>query len=141
MTTFSARADYHQMYLAPFGRWPEYDMAQEDALIQTMPDERSIIIASGIAAGPVTIDVELVASPEAAANDGWEESFDGHMVIDDPPLFMWSPTSDQETGPVFDPPAKGRYGFRLSCRGRGLAYDRTVFEPVEHYLLQFWPSD
>jgi hypothetical protein len=55
--------DYHQLYLAPPEVWPVFDAARVGELVQVAPDRRSLIIVTGVAMGPVTLDVELVDLP------------------------------------------------------------------------------
>ena len=139
-------ADYHQLYLAPAETFPVFDPAQADALVQVAPDRRSLIIVTGIAMGPVTLDVDLVDPPgddhEHAGTAGVDrtEQAIGALLIDEP-LYLLAPTID--TGvpdPVFRPPHPGTYSFSITTLDRSRHYDHFVEEPVESYKILFWAT-
>jgi hypothetical protein len=132
---------YHQLYLAPPEVWPVYDQSQGDRLVQLASDRLSLIVATGVAMGPVTLDVALMNGPDAGRDRGeWDESVDGEMDVT-LPLYAFAPTIDTGVAdPVFSPDRPGTYGFRLSARGRARHYDEVVETPVETYLLQFWAT-
>jgi hypothetical protein len=96
-------ADYHQLYLAPAETYPVFDPARPDDLVQVAPDRRSLIIVTGIAMGPVTLDVDLLDAPDDDAGaDGTEKSA-GALIIDQP-LYLLAPTIDTGvSAPVFSP--------------------------------------
>ena len=145
MVTCTPLADYHQLYLAPPEVWPEFDPDQADQLVQVSEDQRSLIILTGIAMGPVTLHVNLLegpAGPGDALNsrDGTEDTASGVLQLDQP-LHVLAPTVD--TGvvePVLTPPHPGLYRFRLAARGRQDHVDDYVDSPVETYHLEMWPT-
>ena len=131
---------YHQLYVAPPEVWPVYDQAQGDRLVQLASDRRSLIIVTGIAMGPITLDIQLLDRADGVPElSGRDESVDGEMDLDQP-LYLFAPTTDTGVAEaVFTPLRTGTYGLRVSARGRASHYDEVVETPVESYLLQFWP--
>jgi hypothetical protein len=131
-------ADYHQVYLAPAETYPVFDPARPDDLVQVAPDRRSLIIVTGIAMGPITLDVDLVDVPDDGAGaDGTEQSA-GALILDQP-LYLLAPTID--TGvpdPIFTPPHAGTYAFRITATDRKKFFDQFVEEPVEFYRIHLW---
>jgi len=130
-------ADYHQVYLAPAETYPVFDPARPDDLVQVAPDRRSLIIVTGIAMGPITLDVDLLDAPEDAGVEATQQAT-GALIIDQP-LYLLAPTID--TGvpdPVFAPPHAGTYAFRITATDRTTYYDQFVREPVEFYRIHFW---
>jgi hypothetical protein len=133
-------ADYHQLYLAPAETYPVFDPARADDLVQLAPDRRSLIIITGIAMGPVTLDVDLVDTPHEDAGADGTETAAGALIIDQP-LYLLAPTID--TGvpdPVFTPPHAGTYAFTITTTDRRRYYDQFVEEPVESYTIHLRPT-
>jgi len=130
-------ADYHQVYLAPAETYPVFDPARPDDLVQVAPDQRSLIIVTGIAMGPITLDVDLLDTPENAGVEETQQAT-GVLIIDQP-LYLLAPTID--TGvpdPVFPPPNAGTYAFRITVSDRTTHFDQFVQEPVEFYRIHLW---
>ncbi|GGV43470.1 hypothetical protein GCM10010182_80150 [Actinomadura cremea] len=100
-------------------------------------------IRTGIAMGNVRLKVE-VRDQEPASMDlaNWEEvveiSFDATVgqvrveSVDD--------ATPAPAFPVLTPHGPGHYRIRVHARGRHIAFDKAVSEPVEDYLLQIWPA-
>jgi hypothetical protein len=133
-------ADYHQLYLAPAETYPEFDPARADELVQVAADRRSLIIITGIAMGPVTLDIDLVDDPTDDAGADGTETATGVLIVDQP-LYLLAPTID--TGvpdPVFTPPQAGTYAFRITSTDRSRYYDQFVQTPVESYTIHLWTA-
>ena len=136
-------ADYHQLYLTPAEVFPVFDPARPDELVQVAADRRSLIIVTGIAMGPVTLDIDQAPGPEADhdpadAGAGNTEAASGTLVIDEP-LHLLAPTVDTGvTGPVFTPEVAGPHGFSITVDDRRTHYDHFVESPVESYRVRLW---
>lgn len=142
MVTCTPIADYHQLYLAPPEVWPEFDPTAPESLVQVAADQRSLIIMTGIAMGPVSLEVTLVDAPAGAAGpeNGLEDTARGVLLIDQP-LHVLAPTVDAGVSePVLTVSHAGPYGFNLTARGRHDHVDDYVDSPVEAYRLEFWPA-
>ena len=137
-------ADYRQVYLAPAETYPVFDPGRPQDLVQVAPDRRSLIIVTGIAMGPITLDVDLLDGPDDgpdddAGADGAERAT-GTLIIDQP-LHLLAPTIDAGVPqPVFTPPHAGTYAFNITATDRTSHYDQFVQEPVESYCIRLWAS-
>jgi hypothetical protein len=132
-------ADYHQLYLAPAETYPVFDPTRPNDLVQVAPDRRSLIIVTGIAMGPVTLDVDLTDGTDDAGADATARAT-GTLIIEQP-LYLLAPTID--TGvpePVFTPAHTGSYAFSITATDRNRYFDQFVQEPVESYHIHLWAS-
>lgn len=107
--------------------------------------EGSVVILTGVNAGPVLVTVATTSSaPDLDHTATWEDIVEASVEADDSGL-----DGMVVVGPEDEPPAEsarldvhggGWYRLRVSARGRDIAYDLTTDEPVEHYLVQAWPQ-
>jgi hypothetical protein len=133
-------ADYHQIYLAPAETYPVFDPTRPDDLVQVAPDRRSLIIVTGIAMGPINVDIDLLDDPDTGAGADEAQRATGTLILDQS-LYLLAPTID--TGvpdPVFTPPHTGTYAFSISATHRGVLYDQFVQEPTESYRIRLWAN-
>lgn len=94
-------------------------------------------LRTGVYSGPVLVSAELCAGEPPPLSDDWADIADVSVEVYD---------DIRVRGPWDDEPAQtlevplGSYRMRVSAIGRNEAYDLAVQEPVERYLLQFWPA-
>ena len=136
------RATYHQVHLVPFDVIALYPSSpwDEKAVAVQGTDPASVIIQTGIANGPVTVNyAEGPPSDEHARliEHGWETT---QLTIPvDGTLLLCSPERD-EGYEVFEPDAPGPHHVFVAAKGRDGHRDLTVFSPVEEYLILIWPA-
>jgi hypothetical protein len=148
VSTHRIRVAWHQLYLAPFDTSPQFVGAGAGTLVAVAEVPGHLIVRTGCATGPVRATLTVhSASPEVALDGGpggtgpWEAVEEVSMPVTEP-LFWFSPDPglDLPTEAAFAPATPGPHRFRISARGRNLAYDLAILEPVEDYLIQVWPE-
>ncbi|MGQ0844650.1 MAG: hypothetical protein ACT4QF_10990 [Sporichthyaceae bacterium] len=68
----------------------------------------------------------------------WEEGDEEDLEIDEP-LLIGASLEYYQLLPAFEPMRPGLHRVRVTASGRRRAYDETVTEAVEEYLVQIWP--
>jgi hypothetical protein len=95
-------------------------------------------LQTGLNTGPVHVTIELHTT-EPSLDNLWEEAVEVAFATTATDLVLQ--TFDHQEGPVDLPP--GTYRARYCARGMQEGRDQGTLvggEPVDHYLLQFWPS-
>jgi len=129
---------HHLLYLREDGHLPVRPyLAEVEGLVYASPG--AVVILTGVDSGPVSVVVEHHDAAPGKPSDSWEETGEIHFVAIDGLARLGSFGSTVAAGPPVTPPGPGRYGLSVSCRGRGVAFDETVSEPVEDYLIRVWP--
>lgn len=139
----SARADYHLVCLAEFGKTPEPESWDERAVLLVGKDHSGFLLRTGCSSGRVWVTVRGVASPPAAplAEElkEWEVAQEETLTIAGE-LTLISPLGG---GPfverVFVPEQPGLHRVRARARGRGRNWDLATENPVEEYDVTLWP--
>lgn len=146
MENYVPSVAYHQFYLTPrYVDPPEYDIDSANDLMQKSDDERSLIITTNIAQGPIGLVVHtLTREPDESFDSAlreWECGEEVALIINED-LHISTPTIEQVDvpGAIFSPSKPGRHRLRVLARGRSAHYDHVVEEPTEHFDLTFWPE-
>ncbi len=148
--------DYHQFYIgdvmeAPFP-WAD---TSGNGLVGVSP--HSLYINTGIAAGPVGVDVHVLASAPTDLDAGdWEDIVEASIEVPSGDLGFAALGMDvDDEFPVLSPAGPGTYRIRVHARGRDANYDGVVMteeyeneddqmmppDPIiERYLFQVWPA-
>lgn len=142
MSQFRPFIAYSQVHLAPAEVSPIFDPSQPMTLAQVTDDGRGLIVVTGIAMGPILVDV-ATATVKAEVVTAWEELQVIEMHVTEP-LFLSSPTiMDELYEPVFVPRNPGPHTVTVQARGRATQPDGTLSpndEPLEEFLIQFNPN-
>ena len=151
MQTHRIDVDFHLLLLKPFDTNPLYLCEGAGTLIGVAEDPEHLIVVTGCASGPVraSLTAHLTSLGDAAPATpsgvaAWEAVEEVSLPVSRP-LFWSSADSTLRPGdlpsePAFVPAAPGPHRVRVSARGRNLAYDLVVAEPVEDYHLDVWPE-
>lgn len=134
--------DYHEIHLAPMNASPISDPNATPGMLQLADDGTSLIIETGIAMGPVTIEIELTdRAPDqslVSALQAWEDGADVTLRITEP-LYLSAPTVLND---IFDPvivaSQPGNYRVRVLARGRHTHDGETVEDVFEEYQVTVW---
>lgn len=99
-----------------------------------------LYLRTGIAMGPVLLELEsLDAAPDADVGD-WEDVVEFTAVATGEPVTLHGATEFALGDVVIDSQGAAEVRVRLSATGRGLARDLVVDEACERYLVQLWPA-
>lgn len=90
--------------------------------------------------GPVRLAVEVRDQPPELQADPWEEVVECTVHSAWGRLHVVAEGGDIDVFPTLTPHGPGDYRVRCHARGRDIAFDSVVREPVETYLLQIWPA-
>jgi hypothetical protein len=154
-TTGSVPIDYHQFGVADFAvtRFPS--AVGPMGLVSVAVG--GAVIYTGIAAGFVSVSVDVRSEPPVVVDDPWEEiievSLDEAPIPVDPRASILGGIrgsdrrgfrivgllSGVEGFPVLNP-AGGPCRLRVHARGRDRNWDGVDKEPREEYLLVAWPA-
>jgi hypothetical protein len=98
-------------------------------------------VRTGIHTGPVTVDLQPHTHAPPVDIEEWDDVVE--VLYDAPARCGISVLMDDVPPdlPVLNPSGPGLHRVRVHARGRDTDVDGTVFEPVENYLIQMWPSD
>lgn len=109
-------------------------------------DPNSPFVPTGIAMGPVSVSVELLAT-QPELDDSWEDIVEVSLLPDRAPIRVvgWTRATHNGQELALDeiPPLSQSHGWhrvRISVSGRDTRPDGIVSEPVEKYLFQSWPA-
>lgn len=131
---------YHLLYLAPQFTDPDFDGTGERTLVAVADQGRAIVVVTGCATGPVRVSLTSHPSPlQSICGDGWEVVEEVSLSVPEP--LFWSspdPGPDLPAEAAFTPTTPGVHRARISGRGRSNAYDLSIQEPVEDYLIEIW---
>jgi len=96
-------------------------------------------LVTGVASGPVTITLDSFPAAPAHLETGWEDIAEFSVEVQDGPLQLVGHFDAPEaSAPRLDEQGPGTYRIRVYGRGRDSAYDATVSEPTEDYLIISW---
>lgn len=140
---------WHQLYLVPFDVHAQFAGDGAGTLIAAATEPGHLIVRTGCATGPVHATLLPLTRPPRESPDGpvagharlWEAVEEVSLPVTEP--LFWSspdPGPDLPTAAAFTPHAAGPHRVRVSARGRLLAFDEALVEPVEEYLVQVWPE-
>lgn len=135
----TVEAGYHQFFVSSPATDPTSVTATGD-VFDSGPN--LVVVHTGVAAGPVRVGVFVLSGPPPGIDGVWEataveeiEATDDLLVV----TTLGDVADDLGTVPV---PSTGRLMVRVSRRGRDEKdWDQVVDEPVEEYLLEFWPHE
>jgi hypothetical protein len=129
---------HHLLFLAEPGRlWSGRDAGRDGFL---SAEVGVLCLFTGIAAGPVHVIVEQHDEPPPLdeADPPWEDLDEvDWSARTGEARFTTFASEATEIGAV-TPPYATTYRVRVRARGRNDAYDWTVDEVTEYYLIQFW---
>lgn len=140
--TAEADFDYHSIALN--GVEPDYeDKHLTDQRVNALVTitRTGLVIHSGIASGPVRLNLHAATQDPQVSLDDWE------AVVEVP---ISTPTGRIEFEALFTDgvpdinmatAGPGTYQVRIGNRGYNIAYDLAVDEAVEDILIQVWPTD
>jgi hypothetical protein len=131
---------YHQFWITEDDDLPT-DVGDDGfGLVRLHPGAAAV--RTGIASGPAGLRVELHRAAPPLHVEGWDDaveftlwSLEGNLHVK--ALMDWPP----EGVPLLAHAGEGAYRIRVHVKGRDNAYDLTVFEPTEQYLIQVWPTE
>lgn len=108
-------------------------------LVAEEPLGPGVQLVTGVAAGPVTITLDSLPAAPARPETGWEDIAEFSVEVQDGPLQLLGHFDTPEaSAPRLDEQGAGTYRIRVYGRGRDTAYDATVSEPTEDYLIISW---
>ena len=132
---------HHQFFLL------DEDVFPEDGGRLTWPNGLAtaapglVAIYTGIHLGPVHLVLERHGNPPEPEWESWGDvveiavdvpggALQAGALMDDVPESLAEPVTEHP----------GTYRARIHARGRDNAVDLATSDPVEHYLVQLWPS-
>lgn len=133
---------HHQFFLLDDGTYPEDGGRlswHDNGLATTAPG--ILAITTGIHTGPVELVVERHTSAPPPQPDPWEDIAEVTVHTPTGRLHITALMTDVPAplrAPITDRP--GPYRARVHATGRDTAVDLAVLHPVEHYLIQLWPT-
>ncbi|TFC86381.1 hypothetical protein [Cryobacterium sp. TMT4-31] len=108
-------------------------------LVAEEPLGPGVQLVTGVAAGPVTITLNSLPAAPARLETGWEDIAEFSVEVRDGPLQLLGHFDAPEaSAPRLDEQGAGTYRIRVYGRGRDTAYDATVSEPTEEYIIISW---
>ena len=125
----------HDQFVVSHDDTDTLDVQAKGTLIEVGPG--FLATYSGVSYGPARVTVQVWRAEPAADYDNWEvveESVITTSAAIDVRTLEGRPSEGLE------PIASGSYRVRAHARGRDTATSQEVTEPVEDYLLQFWPT-
>lgn len=133
-------AGHHQIFVTPFGSQPMYGEHAGGVLLGVAPDARALIIMTGCADGPVSIELRNLDEEPSSPPGSFEVQESVSLIIDEA-LSLFGPTAESAGAwNVLEPCIPGPHRVRISGTGRGVAPDFTVSTPSENYLIEIWPE-
>lgn len=133
-------AGYHQIFLLPLESQPIFGEHVGGVLVGVACESRALILLTGCADGPVSIELRALTQEIAVDSTGYDVAEAASLIIDEP-LNMFGPTAEAGgVWNVFEPQTPGPHRIRVQGLGRGLAPDLSVVTPVEKYLIEIWPE-
>lgn len=133
-------AGHHQIFLTPFGSQPMYGEHTGGVLLGVAPDARALIIMTGCADGPVSIELRSLGEEPSSSTGSFEVQESVSLIIDEA-LSLFGPTAESAGAwNVLEPRVPGPHRVRISGTGRGVAPDFTVLTPSESYVIEIWPE-
>lgn len=139
MTTqwIEVEADYHQFMIAN----ADVDTTSVTSTSSVFDSGSGfVVVHTGIAAGPVSVALEILDAAPAAVLDDWDNVSEA-AIRSDGSLQVLTTLGDNPPG--FEQLAGlggGTYVLRIHTRGRQANWDMTVESPTEQYLIQIWPT-
>lgn len=130
-------AQWHTFYVG--GASLTGDLPPTLTLFSEGPEDDDVVVGirSGVALGPVLVAVEPMDSEPPLLSDDWTDIAETSITISEV-LTVYGIWDD---APAYSLDASpGHYRLRVSAQGREIDYDAAATEPLERYLLQFWPA-
>lgn len=106
----------------------------------------SLFVGTGVLSGPVRLEIRTLAAPPEQVEAGWEDVSEVSIWAEsDVPVTIGGVEDYLVEGLLgegvrLDAHGRGWYRLRVHARGRDLAPDARVGEPVEDYLVISWPG-
>ncbi len=131
-------ADHHLFRLTPIDEDPTRVSAASDVFDV---GRRVMAVHTGVAMGPVTVGMSVLAQPPATHHGDWDNVAQA-TIETIAPLYIVSIQGDviEEFDPV-EPPSTGYLRVRVSTQGRASNWDDVVDSPTERYLIELWPTE
>jgi hypothetical protein len=121
----------------------------EDVLAPTPPDYTNGLVnlfpgaaavITGTDTGHVGLTLEFYETAPSLTTDGWDEVADFTLWAHDGILRIVETVDRPDPYPLLAFHGPGGYRIRLHARGRDAAYDLAPDTPIEHHLIQVWPT-
>ncbi len=113
---------------------PDYS----NGMVDLFPGAAAVI--TGTDTGPVGLTLELHEAPPPLTTDGWDEVVDFTLWAHEGILRIVETVDRKISYPLLSWQGPGGYRIRLHARGRDAARDLVPRAPVEHHLIQVWPT-
>ncbi len=111
------------------------DVQAKGTLIEVGPG--FLATYTGVSYGPARVTVQVWQAEPAAEYDNWEVV---EQSVINASATIEVRSLDGRPSEGLEPIAAGAYRVRAHARGRDTSTSQEVTEPVEDYLLQFWPT-
>ncbi|GAA3215082.1 hypothetical protein ACFO1B_14285 [Dactylosporangium siamense] len=113
---------------------PDYS----NGLINPFPGAAAVI--TGTDTGNVGLSMEFYDTAPPLVTDGWDEVADFTIWAHDGILRIVETVDRSDPYPLLAFQGPGGYRIRLHARDRDTAFDLAVETPIEHHLIQVWPT-
>ncbi|MEV4138898.1 hypothetical protein AB0J72_42880 [Dactylosporangium sp. NPDC049742] len=118
----------------PSPEHPDYS----NGMVDLFPGAAAVITGTGT--GPVGLTLELHEAAPPLVTDDWDEVVDFTLWAHEGILRIVETVDRTTSYPLLSWQGPGGYRIRLHARGRDAAYDLTPETPIEHHLIQVWPT-
>lgn len=128
--------DEHQFYLTPASQDPTAIVASAGFVDV---GEHHLIINTGIASGPARVSLVIHSGAVGLVDESYPDVAQASISVSHDPLLLIDVTgnvADEYSADLSG--VKGNCGVRVSARGRDLAIDQIIDDPVEEYLIEIF---
>lgn len=131
--------EHHMFYLLDEGAVVHPPSWSPNGVIVSEPGVA--VIFTGVSSGYVNVVIETLRhTPPSSDTHLWDEIIEHSVVAPTGYLRVMPMDGDVPDLPVLTPDGPGEYRLRVHARGRDIAPDDAVLEPVEDYLIQVWSA-
>ncbi|MFH5211419.1 hypothetical protein [Antrihabitans spumae] len=142
----TVRVDNHLMKLMEQDGYDEFDWWTDQPSTLLRFGQGVIVILTGVAYGPVAVEIHVLTSSPPLELDRWEDVAEGDLTTEAGEL-MVSGMDSINTIPGGNagvtPKGPAHHRVRVHANGRDIMFDEGIFDddpPVENYLIQIWPA-
>lgn len=128
--------DEHQFYLTPPSQDPTAIIASAGFLDV---GAHHLIINTGIASGPAHVTLVIHPGAVGLVDESYPDVAQASISVSDEPLLLidvMGNVADEFSADLSR--VRGNRGVRVSARGRDLAVDQIIDDPVEEYLIEIF---